>query len=249
MAEVRKVVYITGGSRGIGRATAYRLAEPGTAVVINHYDPDESAARETLAGLKERGAADAVSQYFSVSDRQAVDENMAAVVERFGRLDILVNNAGITRDAILLRMKEEDWDLVMSINLKGVFNCSQAAAKFMVKQRYGRMVNVASVAGVIGNVGQANYSASKAGVIGMTKTLARELAPRNITVNAVAPGFIETDMTSVLPEKVKESLLNMIPLGRAGQPEDVAESIVFLASDAASYLTGQVIHVGGGMFM
>ena len=248
MVEVERVVYITGGSRGIGRATAYRFAAPGTAVVINHFDPDESAAEETLKGLADRGSV-AESQYFSVSESEAVQKGLNEVRERFGRLDVLVNNAGLTRDALLLRMKESDWDLVIGVNLKGVFNCGQAAAKIMTKQRSGSIVNVASVAGVIGNVGQTNYSASKAGVIGMTKTMARELALRQIRVNAVAPGFIETDMTRELPEKAKEQFLTMIPLGRAGQPEDVANVIHFLASDAASYLTGQVLHVGGGMYM
>ncbi|MDY6852054.1 MAG: 3-oxoacyl-[acyl-carrier-protein] reductase [Thermodesulfobacteriota bacterium] len=248
MAEEKRVVYITGGSRGIGRATAYKLAGPETAVIINHFDADETAAEETLAGLAERGA-ESGSQYYNVADRPAVAENLKAVVDKYGRLDVLVNNAGITRDSLLVRMNEEDWDLVLSVNLKAVFTCSQAAAKVMMKQRSGRIVNVSSVAGVIGNIGQANYSASKAGVVGLTKTLARELAPRGVTVNAVAPGFIETDMTAVLPEKVKQSLMGMIPLGRPGRPEDVAEAISFLASDAAGYLTGQVIHVGGGMYM
>lgn len=248
MAEVKRVVYITGGSRGIGRATAYKLAGPEAAVIINHFDEDEIAAEETLAGLAERGA-ESESQYYNVADRSAVGENLKAVVDKYGRLDVLVNNAGITRDSLLVRMNEEDWDLVLSVNLKAVFTCSQVAAKVMMKQRSGRIINVSSVAGVIGNIGQANYSASKAGVIGLTKTLARELAPRGVTVNAVAPGFIETDMTAVLPEKVKQSLMGMIPLGRPGRPEDVAEAIAFLASDAAGYLTGQVIHVGGGMYM
>lgn len=248
MAEEKRVVYITGGSRGIGRATAYKLAGPETAVIINHFDADETAAEETLTGLAERGA-ESESQYYNVADRSAVEENLKAVVDKYSRLDVLVNNAGITRDSLLVRMNEEDWDLVLSVNLKAVFTCSQIAAKVMMKQRSGRIVNVSSVAGVIGNTGQANYSASKAGVIGLTKTLARELAPRGVTVNAVAPGFIETDMTAVLPEKVKQSLMGMIPLGRPGRPEDVAEAIAFLASDAAGYLTGQVIHVGGGMYM
>lgn len=248
MSEIRRVVYITGGSRGIGRAIAYKMAAPGVAVIINHFDPQPDAAEETLAGLAERGA-EAEAHFYSVADKAAVDEHFDAVKEKYGRLDVLVNNAGLTRDALLLRMKEEDWDLVLDVNLKGVFNCAQAAAKIMIKQRSGSMVNVASVTGVIGNISQANYSASKAGVIGLTKTLARELAKRNITVNAVAPGFIETDMTAVLSEKVKQAFMESIPLGRAGKPEDVAEAISFLTSDAASYITGQTLHIGGGMFM
>jgi 3-oxoacyl-[acyl-carrier protein] reductase len=248
LTEVSRVIYITGGSRGIGRATAYRLAAPDTAVVINHFDPEPDAAEETLAGLRQRGA-QADAHYYSVADSAAAAQHIKDTAEQYGRLDVLVNNAGLTRDSLVLRMKEEDWDLVLAVNLKGVFNCSQAAAKIMSRQRSGNMVNVASVTGVIGNVGQANYSASKAGVIGLTKTLARELAPRGVTVNAVAPGFIETDMTRDLPDKVKEYFLGQIPLGRAGRPEDVAEAIAYLASDAASYLTGQVIHVGGGMHM
>jgi len=248
VAESKKVVYITGGSRGIGRAVAYRFAGPETVVVFNHYDQDECAAQETLAGLKEMGF-EAESQYYDVSDKQAVQEHLGAVIERYGGLDVLVNNAGITRDALFLRMKEEDWDMVLRVNLKAVFNCSQIAAKAMIKKRSGSIVNVASVSGLMGNVGQANYSASKAGIIGLTKTLARELAPRKITVNAVAPGFIETDMTAAMPEKAIEKVKGMIPLGRAGKPEDVAEVIAFLASPAAAYLTGQVIHVDGGMYM
>jgi 3-oxoacyl-[acyl-carrier protein] reductase len=248
LTQIRRVVYITGGSRGIGRAVAYCLAGPETAVLINHFDPESAQAEETLVGLREKGA-EADVHYYSVTDRTAVEEHIKETARKYGRLDVLVNNAGITRDTLVLRMNEADWDLVLDINLKGTFNCSQVAAKIMTKQRFGRIVNVASVTGVMGNIGQANYSASKAGVIGLTKTLARELAPRNITVNAVAPGFIETDMTAVLPEKVRESFLTMIPLGRAGLPEDVAQSIAFLASDSASYITGQVLHVGGGMYM
>lgn len=248
MNEAKRVVYITGGSRGIGRTTAYKMSEPGTTVIINHFDPSPEAAEETARGIEARGAESDI-HYYSVADQGKAEEHIKAAVEKHGRLDVLVNNAGITRDALVLRMKEEDWDLVLSINLKGVFNCSQIAAKIMSRQRSGKIVNVASVTGVIGNVGQANYSASKAGVIGLTKTLARELASRRITVNAVAPGFIETDMTANLPDKIKEQFLTQIPLKRAGTPEDVANVISFLASEAAAYLTGQVIHVGGGMHM
>ena len=248
MSSVSRVVYVTGGSRGIGRATAYRFAEPGTAVVLNHFDREPDAAEETKAEIIRRGAQCDI-HYFSVSNAAAVAEHIKKAAEDFGRLDVVVNNAGVTKDGLVLRMKEEEWDLVLGINLKGVFLCSQAAAKIMTRQRSGRIVNVASVSGVIGNAGQANYSASKAGVIGLTKTLAKELASRQITVNAVAPGFIETDMTANLPEKVKEQFLETIPLGRAGTADDVAGVIAFLASDAAAYLTGQVIHVGGGLYM
>jgi 3-oxoacyl-[acyl-carrier protein] reductase len=224
------------------------LAGPGTAVVINHFDAEPDAAEETVKGLNERGSV-AESQYFNVANTEDTAKHIKQIAEKYGRLDVMINNAGLTRDALVLRMKEEDWDLVLNVNLKGVFNCAQAAAKIMTRQRSGSMVNVASVTGVIGNIGQANYSASKAGVIGLTKTLARELALRNVRVNAVAPGFIETDMTKDMPEKAIENFLNMIPLKRAGKPEDVAEAVAFLASDAASYLTGQVLHVGGGMYM
>ena len=248
MPQSDRIIYITGGSRGIGRTTAYRLAGPETTVILNHFDPTPDAAEETLAGLSKLGAQGEI-HYYSVTDRQEVEKHFKAVQEKYGRLDVLVNNAGITRDGLVLRMKEEDWDAVIDINLKGVFNCSQAAAKIMARQRFGRMINIASVAGVMGNAGQVNYSAAKAGVIGLTKTLARELASRQVTVNAVAPGYIETDMTAGLSDKVKEALLNMVPLGRPGRPEDVAEAIAFLASEAASYITGQVIHVGGGMYM
>jgi 3-oxoacyl-[acyl-carrier protein] reductase len=184
-----------------------------------------------------------------VSNHQAVQEFINGVVERHGRIDILVNNAGITRDTLLLRMKETDWDAVLAVNLKSVFNCTQAAVRFMTKQRYGRVVNIASVVGAMGNAGQANYAASKAGIMGFTKSVAREVASRNVTVNAVAPGFIETEMTAKLSDKVKEAFLVQIPLGRAGQPEDVAQLVKFLVSDDASYITGQIIHLNGGMYM
>lgn len=248
MASDKRIIYITGASRGIGRAVALRLAGPEAVVVINHFDPDESAAKETLAGVKDRGAEGEI-HYYNVADQKVVKEFLGDIIERYGQLDVLVNNAGITRDALAVRMKEEDWDAVLAVNLKSVFNCCQVAAKAMMKKRTGRIINIASVSGVMGNIGQANYSASKAGIIGFTKTLARELATRNITVNAIAPGFIDTAMTEAMPEKAKEHVKSLIPLARMGRPEDVAEAVFFLASDAATYITGQVLHVDGGMYM
>ncbi len=248
MASDKRIIYITGASRGIGRAVALRLAGPEAVVVINHFDTDESAAKETLAGVKDRGAEGEI-HYYNVADQKVVKEFLGDIIGRYGRLDVLVNNAGITRDALTVRMKEEDWDAVLAVNLKSVFNCCQVAAKAMMKKRAGRIINIASVSGVMGNIGQANYSASKAGIIGFTKTLARELAARNITVNAVAPGFIDTAMTEAMPEKAKEHVKSLIPLARMGRPEDVAEAVFFLASDAATYITGQVLHVDGGMYM
>jgi 3-oxoacyl-[acyl-carrier protein] reductase len=249
MAENEKrVAVVTGGSRGIGRAIILALAEPDLQVVFNHFDPDEVAAAETVRLAAERRC-QAEGEKLDVSNYEAVQEFFRKVAERLGRIDILVNNAGITRDGFLSRMKEADWDAVLAVNLKSAFNCTQAVSRYMMKQRCGRIVNIASVVGAMGNAGQANYAASKAGVIGFTKSIARELASRNITVNAVAPGFIETDMTAVLPEKVKEAFLAQIPLGRAGRTEDVAQTVKFLTSEAASYITGQVIHVNGGMYM
>ena len=247
--ETKRVAVVTGGSRGIGRAIILELAEPGLGVAFNHYDPpDDTAADETIQMALAEGC-NIEGVRLDVSDYQAVQEFIKAVVERHGRVDILVNNAGITRDTLLSRMKEVDWDAVLAVNLKSVFNCTQAVARYMMKQRYGRIVNIASVVGAMGNAGQANYAASKAGIMGFTKSVARELASRNVTVNAVAPGFIETEMTANLPERAKEAFLTQIPLGRAGKPEDVARVVKFLASDEASYITGQVIHLNGGMYM
>jgi 3-oxoacyl-[acyl-carrier protein] reductase len=250
MAEdSKKVAVVTGGSRGIGRAIIMALAEPGLTVVFNHFDPPEdTAADETVKMAQDKGC-EIEGIRLDVSDYQAVHKFIAGVVDRHGRVDILVNNAGITRDTLLMRMKEVDWDAVLAVNLKSVFNCTQAVARHMTKQRYGRVVNIASVVGAMGNAGQANYAASKAGIMGFTKSVARELASRNVTVNAVAPGFIETEMTAQLPEKAKEAFLAQIPLGRAGQPEDVAQVVKFLISEEASYITGQVIHLNGGMYM
>jgi 3-oxoacyl-[acyl-carrier protein] reductase len=247
--DSKKVAVVTGGSRGIGRAIIMALAEPGLTMVFNHFDPPEdTAADETIAMARDKGC-EIEGMRLDVADYEAVQEFFAGVVDRHGRVDILVNNAGITRDTLLMRMKEVDWDAVLAVNLKSVFNCTQAVARHMTKQRYGRVVNIASVVGAMGNAGQANYAASKAGIMGFTKSVARELASRNVTVNAVAPGFIETEMTAQLPEKAKEAFLSQIPLGRAGQPEDVAQVVKFLISAEASYITGQVIHLNGGMYM
>lgn len=246
--EASRVVMITGGSRGIGRATAYAFAEEGARLVLAHYDPDETAAEETLAVLKSRGIA-AESHRVDVSSYAVVTALLNDILDRFGRIDVLVNNAGITRDKILVRMSEEEWDAVIQVNLKSVFNCTQAVLKPMLKQRSGCIVSLSSVVAERGNFGQGNYAASKAGVLGFTRSVAREVASRGIRVNAVAPGFIETDMTAVLPEKVKENFIEQIPLGRIGNPEDVANAVYWLCSDKAAYLTGQVIHVNGGMYM
>jgi len=237
---------VTGGARGIGKAIAGALAARGVGVAV--ADIDAEAAGATAMELEAAGAK-ALAVRMDVSSAEDVSRAVSEVKEHFGRLDILVNNAGITRDGLLMRMKEEDWDSVININLKSVFLCSREAVKVMAKQRYGRIVNIASVVAFMGNPGQANYSASKAGIVGLTKTTAREYASRGITVNAVAPGFIMTAMTDALPENVKEEMKRAIPLGSFGTPEDVAASVVFLASPEAGYITGQVIHVNGGMYM
>ncbi|MDA5107831.1 MULTISPECIES: 3-oxoacyl-[acyl-carrier-protein] reductase [Brevibacillus] len=242
-----KTALVTGASRGIGRAIALRLAEAGANVVVN-YAGSEAAAAETVAKVKELGR-EAIMIRANVANAEEVNEMFKEALERFGTIDILVNNAGITRDNLLMRMKEEEWDEVIATNLKGVFNCLKAATRPMMKQRSGKIINITSVVGVLGNPGQANYVAAKAGVIGLTKTAARELASRGITVNAVAPGFIDTDMTATLPEDVKASMLGQIPLGRLGQADDIAGVVLFLASDAANYMTGQTLHVDGGMYM
>ena len=248
MSEAKRVCLVTGGSRGIGRAICLALARPGDVIAINHFDPDESFAQETMAMLADKGVA-TESRKFDISDPQAVGDYVSHLVETHGRLDVLVNNAGITGDALLVRMSLEQFERVIKVNLVGTFVCTQAAAKVMMKQRSGCMVNIASVVGQIGNIGQANYSASKAGVMALTRTAAKELAPRGVRVNAVAPGFIETDMTANLPAKAAEAMKAMIPLGRTGQPDDVADVVAFLCSEQARYLTGQVLHVGGGMYM
>jgi len=242
-----KVALVTGSARGIGRAIAETLASRGASLVIADLRTELAAAtaQEIAASTGQRTLAVAVDVVDSNSVKTMVDR----VLAEFGRIDILVNNAGITRDNLIMRMDEADWDLVLDINLKGAFNCSKAVVRTMMKQRYGRIVNIASVAGLAGNAGQANYAASKAGLVGLTKSLARELGSRQITVNAVAPGFIPTDLTKDLPEELKEASLKMTPLGRWGSTQDIASAVAFLASDEAAYITGHVLSVDGGMFM
>ena len=242
-----KVAVVTGASRGIGRAIALRLAQEKAAVVIN-YNGSREKAEEVVQEIEAAGGTACAIQC-DVSDFSACEAFFKEVTERYGRVDILVNNAGVTRDGLLMKMSEEDFDKVVDTNLKGTFNCIRFVARQMIKQRGGRIINMASVSGVMGNAGQANYSASKAGVIGLTKSVARELASRGITVNAVAPGFINTEMTAVLSDKVKEGAVTQIPLGTFGETEDIANAVAFLASDGARYITGQVLSVDGGMSM
>ncbi|MGW8161828.1 MAG: 3-oxoacyl-[acyl-carrier-protein] reductase [Desulfobulbales bacterium] len=247
MSLAGKVAVVTGGSRGIGRAICLRLAEMGTKVVINYVSRPQ-AAEETKAQVEALGGECVVVQ-FNVAKGSEVQEAFKQITAECGRIDILVCNAGITRDGLLVTMKEEDWDEVMAVNLKGAFNCIKAAGRPMMKQRWGRIIIITSVVGFAGNAGQANYSAAKAGLVGLTRSSARELASRSITVNCVAPGYIDTEMTSGLPDAVKEKILAEIPLGTLGQPEDIAGAVTYLASDDARYITGQTIHVNGGMFM
>ncbi len=242
-----KVALVTGASRGIGRAVAIQMAQNGADIIVN-YSGSEGAAQETVDAILALGR-----KAIKIKANVAIAEEVTAMVEaahaEFGHIDILVNNAGVTRDSLLMRMKDEDWDAVIDINLKGVYLVTKAVSKIMMKQRSGHIINMTSVVGVMGNAGQTNYSASKAGVIGFTKSCAKEFASRGITVNAIAPGFINTDMTDVLPDKVKDSMVNVIPLGRMADAEEVANVCTFLASDFASYITGQVINVDGGMVM
>jgi 3-oxoacyl-[acyl-carrier protein] reductase len=242
-----KVALVTGASRGIGRAIALHLAESGADVVVN-YAGSENAAAEVVAQIEALGRK-AIKCRADVSSMLEADDLVKRTIEVFGKIDILVNNAGITRDNLIMRMKEEEFDQVISTNLKGVFNCIKAVTRPMMKQRSGRIINISSVVGVLGNPGQANYVAAKAGVIGLTKATARELATRGITVNAVAPGFIETDMTDKLTDELRENMLKSIPLERLGQPEEIAKVVRFLCTDDSSYMTGQTLHVDGGMYM
>ena len=247
MSLAGKVAVVTGGSRGIGRAICLRLAKMGARVVINYVSRPQ-AAEETKAQVEALGS-ECVVLKFDVAKSAEVQEAFKQISAECGRIDILVCNAGITRDGLIATMKEEAWDEVMAVNLKGAFNCIKAGCRPMMKQRWGRIIIITSVVGFAGNAGQANYSAAKAGLVGLTRSSARELASRSITVNCVAPGYIDTEMTSELPDKVKEKILAEIPLGSPGKPEDIAAAVTYLASDDARYVTGQAIHVNGGMFM
>lgn len=242
-----KVALVTGASRGIGRAVAIALAKNGAKIAVN-YAGNQAAAEEVKQIIEQNGG-EAILVQADISNAESVDAMVAQVMDAFGRIDILVNNAGITRDTLLMRMKEADWNAVIQTNLTGVFYVTKAVSKIMMKQRSGKIVNMSSVVGLMGNAGQANYAAAKAGVIGFTKSMAKELAARNITVNAIAPGFIATDMTAVLSDKVKEDLATKIPMGRLGEADDIAAAVLFLVSDSASYITGQTLNVDGGMVM
>lgn len=246
MALAGKIAIVTGGAQGIGQSVAATLARDGADVVV--ADIEESRCQETVAMVQQFGRR-ALALGVNVGEWDQVKTMADRILQEWGRIDILVNNAGITRDGLLMRMKEEDWQAVLQVNLTGTFFCSKAVLPTMSKQRSGRIVNIASIVGVIGNIGQANYAASKAAVIGLTKTVAREYASRNVTVNAVAPGFIDTAMTQHLSTDIKDSLLNQIPSKRLGQASDVAEAVCFLSSDKAGYITGHVLHVNGGMHM
>ena len=244
---VKRTILVTGGSRGIGRGICRAFALAGNHIYFNYASAGD-AALETEKLVADAGGK-AVGMQVNVASEKEVAEFVGRALDETGRVDVLVNNAGITRDGLIVRMKEADWDDVINVNLKGAFNCIKAVSKAMIKQRAGRIINVSSVVGVSGNPGQANYVAAKAGIIGLTKAVAKELAPRGITANVVAPGYIATDMTTSLSEKARELMIGQIPLARVGTPEDIAGAVVFLASDQAAYITGQVIHVNGGMYM
>jgi 3-oxoacyl-[acyl-carrier protein] reductase len=244
---IKRTILVTGGSRGIGRGICMAFAHADNHIFFN-YSSDAEAAAQTEKLVTEAGGR-ATGTRVNVASEKEVSEFVGRALDETGRINVLVNNAGITRDGLIVRMKEADWDDVLDINLKGAFHCIKAVSKIMLKQRSGRIINVSSVVGASGNPGQANYVASKAGIIGLTKAVAKELASRNIAVNAVAPGFIETDMTASVPDKARAAMVAQIPLGRAGTAQDIASAVVFLASDQAAYITGQVIHVSGGMYM
>ena len=240
-----KVALVTGAGRGIGRQIALTLAAQNAFVIVN-YNGSKDKAEETVSEIKAAGG-DAVSYKCNVSDFEECQQMITAIIKEYKHIDILVNNAGITRDGLIMKMSEDDYDAVLDTNLKGTFNTIRHMSRYFLKQKSGRIINISSVSGILGNAGQANYSASKAGVIGLTKAVARELASRGITVNAVAPGFVDTDMTDALSDSAKENLILQIPLGRTGKPQDIANAVLFLASDAAGYITGQVLSVDGGM--
>ena len=240
-----KVALVTGAGRGIGRQIALTLAAQNAFVIVN-YNGSKDKAEETVSEIKAAGG-DAVSYKCNVSDFEECQQMITAIIKEYKHIDILVNNAGITRDGLIMKMSEDDYDAVLDTNLKGTFNTIRHMSRYFLKQKSGRIINISSVSGILGNAGQANYSASKAGVIGLTKAVARELASCGITVNAVAPGFVDTDMTDALSDSAKENLISQIPLGRTGKPQDIANAVLFLASDAAGYITGQVLSVDGGM--
>jgi 3-oxoacyl-[acyl-carrier protein] reductase len=247
MNKEGKTALVTGGSRGIGKAVAIQLAKDGFNIAIN-YSKNSKSADEVVEIVKSYGV-NAISLMCDISQYKQVENMIKEIIEKFGAIDVVVNNAGITRDNLLLRMSEEEWDDVINTNLKGAFNVIKFASKHMIKKKEGKIINISSIIGIIGNAGQVNYAASKAGIIGLTKSVAKELAARGITANAIAPGFIETEMTDILKKDIKEQMINSIPLKRAGNPQDIANVVSFLASSAADYITGQVINVDGGMVM